>query len=112
VLYLDYGRQQMVFEKGDDFDRDFPVDRSGLQLWLQDEDQLEVLFVAPGTPADEAGFAAGDIVRSINGIETKHFAGIVSIRELLKAEEGTEYRLGVLRDGSAIDIDLTLRDLM
>jgi hypothetical protein len=112
VLYLDYERQQMVFERGDDFNREFPVDRSGLQIWLQDDEQVEVLFVAPGTPADDAGFAEGDVIRSVNGIDVRHFAGIVSLRELLKAAEGTEYTFGLLRGDAPVDIKLRLRELM
>ena len=44
VLYLDYKRQQVIVEKGDDFDFDFPRDKSGLQVVLNDNDETEVLF--------------------------------------------------------------------
>ncbi|MFH1865700.1 MAG: aspartyl protease family protein, partial [Candidatus Eisenbacteria bacterium] len=54
VLYLDYANQQVLVEKGDDFGATFPWDASGLQLWRPDE-VCEVLYVSPGTPADEAG---------------------------------------------------------
>jgi len=110
VLYLDYERQRMIVEPGDDFDRAFPVDRSGLQFWVQDG-EYEVLHAAAGTPADRAGFRVGDVLRSWNGIDVGYFDGIIAIRELLREEVGTEYRVEVLRDGKSKTLKLKLKDL-
>jgi hypothetical protein len=48
------------------FDRPFPKDRLGLQTVRQGADYA-VTAVAPGSPADRAGFRIGDLVVSING---------------------------------------------
>ncbi len=111
VLYLDYENQQVVVEKGDDFGTEFPWDRSGLQLW-RPEEVCEVLYVSPGTPADEAGFHEGDTVLSINGIDVDHFAGLLSLRAMLREEAGTEYLFDVKRDGKRKELRLVLRDLL
>ncbi|MFH1502086.1 MAG: aspartyl protease family protein [Candidatus Eisenbacteria bacterium] len=111
VLYLDYENQQVVVEKGGDFGRDFPVDRSGLQMWRTDDGGLEVFHVAPGTPAEESGIAAGDVVTSIDG-EDSGSLDLISIRKMLRGDAGTEHTFGIERDGRASSATLVLRDLL
>ena len=111
VLYLDYENQQVIVEKGDDFGTEFPWDRSGLQLWRPDE-ACDVLYVSPGTPAEDAGFQEGDSVLTINGIAVDHFGGLLSLRALLREEPGTEYLFEVERDGKRKELRLVLRDLL
>ena len=50
VMYFDYKDQKMIIEKGDNFAHEFPVDKSGLQMIVTDDDNIAVFFVAPGTP--------------------------------------------------------------
>ena len=111
VLYLDYENQQVIVEKGDDFGTEFPWDRSGLQLW-RPEEACEVLYVSPGTPADEAGFHEGDTVLSINGIDVERFGGLLEFRTMLREEAGTEYLFEIERDGKREELRLVLRDLL
>ena len=111
VLYLDYERQRVIVEEGDDFGREFPTDGSGLQVWRSDGDEVEVLFVSPGTPADEAGFEDGDVIESVNGIGVEHLDGLVAIRALMREESGTKYVFGIRRDGEPKELKLKLRDL-
>ena len=110
VLYLDYGRQQVVVEKGKDFGKDFPTDMSGLSLW-RPEAVCEVLYASPGTPADEAGFREGDVVVSIDGIGVERFDGLIALRSLLREDPGTRYVFVVERDGEPMELTLVLRDL-
>jgi len=111
VLTLDYERQQVIVEKGDDFGSDFPKGKAGLGLWRPDGTDIEVLYVSAGTPADEAGFEEGDTVVSINGIAVEHLAGLVAVRAMLREDAGTTYDFGILRDGEPEELTLTLRDL-
>jgi hypothetical protein len=110
VLYLDYVRQQVIVEKGEDFGKDFPTDRSGLQLW-RPEYACEVLYASPGTPADEAGFREGDIVVAINGVDIDRVGDLLEIRELLREEPGTAHVFDIDRDGETMELTLVLRDL-
>jgi hypothetical protein len=112
VLYLDYERQSVIVEKGKDFDHGFPVDRSGLQLWIPDGENLEVLVVASETPADDAGFREGDIIKKINGIDVELLDGPNAVRKLLRADAGTEYTFEALRDGSLVAVEITLEDIL
>ncbi len=111
VLYLDYEHQQVILERGDDFGRDFPRGKSGVGIQVNDDEDMEVLFVSPGTPAEKAGFELDDIVTSINGIAVEHLAGLLAGKELFEAQAGTEYTIGVLRSGKAMTLSLTLEDL-
>lgn len=111
VLYLDYRRQQVIVEKGRDIDRVFPRDKSGLQLWLLEDERIAVMFVSPNTPAEKAGFKEGDIVQSINHVDVDHFAGLIAIGELFEDQAGTEYEFEVVRDGELMELTLKLEDL-
>lgn len=110
VLTLDYGRQQVIVERGDDFGRDFPRDKTGLFLW-RPEEAVEVLFVSPGTAGDVAGFREGDTVVSINGIPVELLDGLIALRRLGREAAGTEYAVGILRGGEPMELRLKLRDL-
>jgi len=111
VLYFDYGRQQVIVEQGREIDRGFPRDKSGLQLWLLEDERIGVMFVSPNTPADKGGFREGDIVQSINRIDVDHFGGLIAIRELFEEEAGTQYEVEVVRDGKLMRLTLKLEDL-
>jgi len=111
VLYLDYERQQVIFEKGDDYEKEFPDDKGGVSLWYNDQHEIEVMFVAPGTPAEKTGLQKGDIVKAINGIEVDYFENIIAIRELLTAKAGNKYLFSIERNGKPVEMSLTLRDL-
>ncbi len=112
VLYLDYARQEVIFERGEDFEKHVPLDRSGLQIWWGEPGVVEVLHVAAGTPADAAGLADGDVIASINGIPAEYFAGLSAIRELLRRDPGTLYEFEVIRGGQTEQITVELAKLL
>jgi hypothetical protein len=112
VLYLDYKNQRMIFEKGKDFDKIFPVDRSGLQLVVSDSGAIEVFYAAENTPSAKAGFQAGDLIESINGIDASYFGGVVAIRKLFQEKSGTRYSFRVKRGEETKELQMTLKDLL
>ncbi|MDH4156201.1 MAG: aspartyl protease family protein, partial [candidate division Zixibacteria bacterium] len=111
TLYLDYPNQQVIVEKGDDFDKVFPTSKGGCQIYYNADRQLEVGYVSDNTPAAEAGLRKGDILIAINKIAVEHFNGILAIRDLFLTEAGTKYELAVVRDGRQRNVTLKLRDL-
>lgn len=111
VLYIDYSHQQVIFEKGDNFNGEFPQDRSGLQIFLTESGEFEVHHVAPGTPGARAGFQRGDIIQSVNGIAVNNLLGVNTLRKLLMEKQGTKYTFTVRRDRKLRNITLTLQDL-
>jgi|GEM_PF-293724 len=110
IIYLNYDKQQIILEKGKDFDKTFPVDKSGLQLKLSDSGDIAVFYVSANTPAHEAGFKKGDIITAINNKDIKSFGGLMPVMELLKEKSGTEYKFTILRGGQAKQINLKLKD--
>jgi hypothetical protein len=111
VLYLDYERQQVIIERGDNFNFEYPRDKSGMQVVLNEDNHIEVVFVAPGTPAADAGFQRGDVIKSINAIETDFLTGLLAFRDLLRKDAGTKYTMAAMRDGEMKKATITLRDL-
>jgi hypothetical protein len=111
VFYLDYEKQRVILEKGDEFGKEFPRPKSGLQFYYNDDKDVEVVFVSPNTPASEAGFEKGDIIKTINGIDVEFYDGIIALRKLMRKEAGTTYAVGIVHDGKSLEKQLTLRDL-
>jgi hypothetical protein len=110
VLYLDYAKQRVIVEKGRDFGREFPQDHSGLGLAFSDSGEVTVAYVADGTPAYEAGFLAGDIVRTVDGKQAQR-SGLPALRELLRQKPGTKHTFALRRGNEELRLVLKLRDI-
>jgi S1-C subfamily serine protease len=65
--------------------------------------------VVPGSPADEAGIQAGDIITAIGGrtVDTEHDPLVL----LLPYRPGNEVSLTILRDGEELEVPVTLGTL-
>jgi hypothetical protein len=111
TVYLDYKRQQVIIEKGKDFEKRFPADKSGLLIGKSSDGFPEIVFAAPETPGAKAGFMNGDIILKINGADASSFGGIAGIRSLFLEEAGKEYTLEISRAGSKHELELVLEDL-
>jgi S1-C subfamily serine protease len=70
-----------------------------------------VSFVAAGTPAQEAGFLAGDVITAVNGRPAAEYGGVLPIRELLRQAPGTRLDFTLLRQRRQFHIELVLREL-
>lgn len=111
TLYLDYSREQVIVEKGADFDKVFPYDHSGLQVMYDNDGNAAILVASSGTPSALAGIQQGDIIKTIDGKSVAEIGGLVKFRELMKAAAGTTYKIGLERDGKPLAVELTLKDL-
>ena len=65
-----------------------------------------ILGIAPGSPADEAGIEAGDLVRAFNGVELASFA---ELRDMTQANLDSEVTLTLMRGDETVDVTLTPR---
>lgn len=79
---------------------------------LRDGDGLAVEHVAPGSPADNAGLEAGDVIRAIDGTDVLDVADLRSAIE--EKSDGDEVALSVVKNGvedenaEASDVKVTL----
>lgn len=67
-----------------------------------------VVAVIPGSPAEEVGMKAGDVLISADGVEFED-SYYKAIQGKLRGEEGTEVTVGVLRDGDKLEFTMTRR---
>ncbi|MBN2408784.1 MAG: PDZ domain-containing protein, partial [Candidatus Aminicenantes bacterium] len=111
VLYLDYKRQRIVLEKGEDFSREYPVDRSGLMIILSEKGEAEIYFVSSSTPGEESGFKQGDLIQAVDGKDMRAWGGVLGVRQVLQGIPGTCLTITIVREGKPIDLPLKLRDL-
>ncbi|MFH2035768.1 MAG: aspartyl protease family protein [Candidatus Zixiibacteriota bacterium] len=111
ILYLNYDKQEIILEKGDDFDREFSPGRAGLQVMYDSDNNFEVVFVANGTPAHKAGFMKGDILKAINNIDVECFKDLQSISKIMMADAGTRLTIKIDRGGIEKTIKLKLQDI-
>lgn len=66
-LITDYPRDKLyLVPQADAAAKPFPKDRSGLQIVAQ-PDRLKVAYVAPGSPAEKAGWTAGEEIVAVDG---------------------------------------------
>ncbi|MCA9728899.1 MAG: aspartyl protease family protein [Candidatus Eisenbacteria bacterium] len=91
-VYFDYPSECLWVEPGKDWDTaPFERDRSGLQTIAQDG-ALDVIFVAPGSPAAAGPWKAGDKITAIDGnpVTGDYWK---SLYKWSRAEAGTRVRL-------------------
>ena len=111
ILYLDYPKQQAIFEKGADFDKKFPIEKTGVQIMIDDQDRYEVVIVSKDSPGDKAGFKKGDIVLAVNDIDVEYIKDLSSLVRIRSAGAGTKLKFRVLRDGEEKNLTVKLKDL-
>jgi S1-C subfamily serine protease len=67
---------------------------------------LKVMDVRPGSPAEESGLRSGDVIATVGSqkaLQRDEFLG-----RLWQRKPGQKVRLGVLRDGQTLEIEVTL----
>lgn len=97
-----YGDPYTVYMPPEDaaaFDQDISGNFSGvgMEVGMQD-DVITVIAPLPGSPAEKAGFIAGDTIVKINGTSTENMAVDEAVR-LIRGEKGTEVTFSVFRKG-------------
>lgn len=80
----------------------------GIGVTIANEgDDLVIQSVMEGTPADEAGLKAGDVIVEIDG-ETRERWDVDEAVLLIRGEEGTTVTLGIQREGEEGLTDYTI----
>jgi Do/DeqQ family serine protease len=72
---------------------------------VKEKDGVLVGQVYPGTGAEKAGLASGDIIKSVDDKPVKNVNELV--REILKKKVGQKVKLSLIRDGKTMMLDVT-----
>ena len=72
----------------------------------EETDSIIVYYPIPESPAEEAGIQAGDIIKSVDGVEYG-YDDFDIIADNIKGEEGTIVTLVIERDGEEIEYEIT-----
>jgi len=72
---------------------------------LKEKEGALISQVYGGSPAEEAGLKAGDVVTEIDGVKIKNSQDVV--REVLKKQVGQKVNFVVLREGKRLEISVT-----
>jgi predicted aspartyl protease len=92
-VLFDFGHSRMHLEGGPDWQtREFSRNSLGLAA-LPEGDQLQVIFVAPGSPAEAAGWQIGMSIASVDGLAGTPAELRTMLRERSTAAPGTRINL-------------------
>ena len=78
----------------------------GIEVGMEDG-FVRVISPIDGTPAQEAGIQAGDLIIEINGTPVKGMSLEEAVKEM-RGEPGTEITLSIGRDGESSPIEVTI----
>jgi carboxyl-terminal processing protease len=76
----------------------------------QKTDQIVIVSVMPGTPAEKAGIKAGDVVTSVDGQSTKGWTADDAVNRI-RGKAGTTVKLQVSRNGQTLTFDITRENI-
>ncbi len=105
-VWFDYANQRMILSRGTSRNEPFEWDMSGLHIVPEGAGRYKVAGVGEGSAAAAAGIKEGDQLIRWNGKKVDEI-GFIAAREGLRAD-GTRPKVGLLRDGEEITVQLTL----
>jgi carboxyl-terminal processing protease len=84
-----------------------PGREAGVGVGVSKRFYVEVAAVFPGSPADAAGLKPGDLLKSIDGVNTREVNVVVG-ENLLRGPVGSTAKLEVIRGRSAEPLEVTV----
>ena len=82
----------------------------GIYMTTDDNGNIVVVSTIAGTPAEEVGVQAEDIITAINGTSTAEMT-VTDASNAVKGEEGTDVTITIYRNGEYIDYTMTRSDI-
>lgn len=76
----------------------------------QKTDQIVIVNVIPGTPAERAGVRAGDVITGVDGQSTKGWTADDAVNRI-RGKAGTAVKLQVSRNGQTLTFDITRENI-
>jgi hypothetical protein len=100
---VDYTHHKLYLRKNSRFKNPFLYNTAGLEAIAKSPnyDRFEIVYVRPGSPAEKAGIQIGDLLLSVNGVETSSL-DLGEVHVLINREPGRIVRLKLLREDQKI----------
>jgi carboxyl-terminal processing protease len=73
-------------------------------------DQIVLVSIITGTPAEKAGLRAGDVVIAVDGQSTKGWTADDAVNHI-RGKAGTSVKLQISRNGQSLTFDLTRQEI-
>jgi hypothetical protein len=111
-VIFDYARRRLILEKNAHYAEPVEYDMSGIRLRAEGEDfrTFRVFQVLERSPAAEARLRKGDVLTAIDGARAASFS-LDEIYQMLK-RQGSEYKLGLRRNGKAFFVKIKMQRLI
>jgi hypothetical protein len=109
---FDYHNGFLYLRKSTLYKSRFSHDMSGLRITYKENPQrFEITAITENSPAKNAGFQKGDIIKSVNGM-TIYNATLSEIIGVLRQKDGRKIRITVERDKEVIRYKFYLRKMI
>jgi hypothetical protein len=110
-LFLDYGRNRIIFEPNSTFAAPYDHSTAGLSMVAEGSDYrtFRVRAVLENSPASEIGLQKDDVILSVNGQPAAEFT-LSKLNELF--EKPVPYKLTIRRGEQTLSVTLTPRRLV
>jgi carboxyl-terminal processing protease len=76
----------------------------------QKGDQIVIVSVLPGTPAEKAGIKAGDVITAVDGQSTKGWTADDAVNHI-RGQANTQVRVDVSRNGQSLSFTMTREEI-
>lgn len=116
TVTFDYRARTVTFAPNGQSMPEFPTDRTGLSLNQHDPAAVDVIGVAPNSPAAAAGVGVGDEILAVNGKPVAQYTD-AELSSAIHGLAGRTLRLtlrkaGTPPNGPTVEVRLTPRDLL
>jgi hypothetical protein len=105
-IIIDYDRRRVWLENYTGKTADDEVGDPGIAAMGDKRDDVRILRVAPGSPAEKAGLKRGDKILSVDGVDLDGHIGYRKTRRMLEGPVGSKIQVAVSSGGSLKRMEL------
>lgn len=107
LVTFDFPAGKLYLKRGERYSDTERDDKSGIQLLMRQGEYL-VVYVAPGSPANDVGIIPGDVLVAVNGNDAKKYT-LFEVRELMTSWADA-VTVVMRRNGERIELQIPLRN--
>lgn len=104
---LNYSQKEIYINPNSHFNEPFDYSYTGLVMYFIDG-RVTITDIIKDSPAEKAGFKAGDIILSVNN----NFSNNIQLYHELLKKTGTTAHLIIIRDGKPMEMKLKIKSIL